>query len=197
MQHQPLRHLLKHSLVPWQPPCVGFCQTLPALLGLDAICPYMLQPWYRGIRDWRTWWRLARLGKIPDQESSVKTCWSPILHHDLWLLLEPSDHRDRNYQHPQMLADYHLLLAFLSLYLLCPNISIYMIHVISLHGLFCDSVFNLDYPPLSLPHLLHQCLLLWIVIHQLFLNLWDLTLQISESWNNKLDASPYISPIKY
>ena len=51
-------------------------------------------------------------------------------------------------------------LTFLSLYLLCPNISIYMINVISLHGLFCDSVFNLDYPPPSLPHLLHQCQLI-------------------------------------
>ena len=51
-------------------------------------------------------------------------------------------------------------LTFLSLYLLCPNISIYMIHVISLHGLFCDSVFNLDFPPPSLPHLLHQCQLI-------------------------------------
>ena len=67
MQHQPLRHLLKHSLVPWQPPCVGFCRTLPALLGLDAICPYMLQPWYRGIRDRRTWWRMAWLGLAKSQ----------------------------------------------------------------------------------------------------------------------------------
>ena len=89
------------GLSPDSHPVLDFVGLFRALLGLDAICPYILQPWYRGIRDWWTWWRLAWLGKIPDQESSVKTCWSPILHHDLWLLLGPSDHQDRNYQHPQ------------------------------------------------------------------------------------------------
>ena len=61
---------------------------------------------------------------------------------------------------PIMLADYHLLLSFLSLYLLCPNISIYDPCHLLLHRLFCDSVFNLDFPPPSLPHLLHQCQLI-------------------------------------
>ena len=131
------------ALSPDSHPVLDFVGLFWALLGLDAICPYMLQPWYRGIRDWQTWSRLARLGKIPDQESSVKTGWSPILHHDL--LLEPSDHRDRNYQHPQEIFS--------------AQTYPYMIHVL-LHRLFCDSVFNLDFPPPVLPHLLHQCQLI-------------------------------------
>ena len=36
----------------------------------------------------------------------------------------------------------------------------YMIHVILLHGLFCDPVLYLVFAPPSFPHLLHQCQLI-------------------------------------
>ena len=59
-------------------------------------------------------------------------------------------------------------LPYLSLALRLPSLTIipllifsaqtysYMIHVILLHGISSDTVFNLDFPPPSFPYLLHQ-----------------------------------------